>query len=51
LYFTIIGIRKRKGRRNIPGIFQNLNIGGYLKNKKYNVFLSEVLGIFSRLIV
>jgi hypothetical protein len=31
LVFTIIGIRKRKGKRNIPGIFQNLNIWGYLE--------------------
>jgi hypothetical protein len=25
-------IRKRKGKRNIPGIFQNLNIWGYSEN-------------------
>jgi hypothetical protein len=28
LDFIIMGIRKREGRRNIPLIFQNLNIWG-----------------------
>jgi hypothetical protein len=48
LDFTIIGIRKRKGKkRNIPRIFQNLNIWGYLENKNTNVFLSRVPGFIS----
>jgi hypothetical protein len=41
LDFIIIGIRKRKGKRNIHVIFQNLNFWGYLEN----VFLSRVSGI------
>jgi hypothetical protein len=35
LDFIIIGIRKRKGKRDIPRIFQNLNIWGI-------VFLSKL---------
>jgi hypothetical protein len=34
LDFIIIGI-KRKGKRNIPRIFQNLNIYRYLENQMY----------------
>jgi hypothetical protein len=41
LDFTIIRIRKIKGRRNIPRIFQNLNIWGYLENQKYKMYFEQ----------
>jgi hypothetical protein len=34
LDFIIIGIRK-KGKMDIPRIFQNLNTWGYLENQMY----------------
>jgi hypothetical protein len=46
LDFTIIRIRKIKGKRNIPRIFQKIRIFGDIWK---NVFLRRVLGIISGL--
>jgi hypothetical protein len=40
LDFIITGI-KRKGKRNIPGIFKNLNIYRNLENKKYKCIFEQ----------